>query len=56
MDGSIDVKIPAWLKVVAGAAVALIGIALIGGDTETEKTEPTSLQGITRNAKGSIEF
>ena len=56
MDGVIDIKIPAWLKVVAGAAVALIGIALIGGDTKTEKTEPTALQGITRNANGSIEF
>jgi len=56
MDGAIDVKIPAWLKVVTGAAVALIGIALIGGDSEAEKTEPSSLQGISRNAKGSIEF
>jgi len=56
MDGAIDIKIPAWLKVVTGAAVALIGIALIGGDTEIQNTEPTSLDGITRNAKGSIEF
>ncbi len=56
MDGVIDIKIPAWLKVVAGAAVALIGIALIGGETEPEKTEPGDLKGISRNAKGSIEF
>ena len=54
MEGIIDIKVPTWLKIVAGVGVALIGVALMGDNDKETETENTSLSGIKRNEKGSI--